>query len=102
MSSVQITVPGGMAVEEVARTFSAYLLGLHAFGDNGRDGVSGFCHEGGKWVLDSTNDYWLIEDAQDVRLVSRYSNTPLIEAMATLFHLRYPLSRRAAKARAFA
>ncbi|KND51705.1 MAG: hypothetical protein ABA06_00395 [Parcubacteria bacterium C7867-001] len=92
----EFDVPEGMTSELVACTFAAYLLGSlfnsnwqrSVYGPFRKDYREGTDYE--RWQLDNTNDYWLHIEGNKAKLVSRYDRQDVLEAMLTLFKLRFP------------
>lgn len=108
MDEVLFVAPFHMTPEDVARTFSAFLLGPLIYQNaKDSDGVwlfgpypasKGVCV---KWQLDSSNDYWLSVDYPPAgtpaaslgdrvfSLSHRYHDRKLLQILVTLFELRY-------------
>lgn len=89
---VTIGIPRGMTPEQVAKTFTAYLIGSLAFGN--RDSNHGPFEMTGShdtWQLDGTNDFWLHDLGEGrVNVRCRYEREiPIIEAATALFIARY-------------
>ncbi len=90
----------GMTNETVAKIFAAYLLGSRAFDPLSQVLSNGpFQKEGSedRWILDSTNDYWLHFENGRARLVARYSTSgdEVCRTMLQLYQLRHQPRRSA-------
>lgn len=90
-----LRVPQGMKPEEVAQTFSAYLLGLLVYRAGFLDDP---CHYGpfpkygqtNSWQLDTSNDYWLRVEGDVFRVGCRYERQKkMVDLMVELFRERY-------------
>ena len=97
---IELTIPQRMTPEEMARTFSACLLGAKVFEIHPGDHTAPFLIQKGYWQLDGSNDFWLAVDRDQpkkARISCRYeSEIPALEAMAALFRWRFERYQRAA------
>lgn len=94
--SIEVTIPERMTSHDVAKTFSAYLLGACAFEMSPVSNTPPHKMDGMRegWQLDGSNDFWLTVDNNVARIGCRYDvEIPALEAMVALFKWRFERPR---------
>ncbi|MEY2664950.1 MAG: Ralstonia phage [Candidatus Parcubacteria bacterium] len=95
MEPILVELPKHMTAEQAAENFNAFLLGSLAF-DNIKYAQGarryGPHKPDRKWILDSSNDFWLREVEQNtVSLTCRYPGQyNVLKAMVALFQAKFP------------
>ena len=99
VNEAKFQVPEGMKREDVAKTFTAYLIGAKTF-DNPRNQTGDYVHgpwnnqaprNDDSWQLDGTNDFFLhFLDDGTAMLRARYErDAEIVRLAAELFKARY-------------
>ncbi len=99
MEPIVVKLPEGMSAYQAAEHFTAYLIGASSFNNTKesrgirRLGPFPSTMTDNKWILDSTNDFWLrAGDSGTVVLSCRYEGQyKVIEAMQALFCVQFGL-----------